>query len=925
VISQTPAAGEPATEGDAVALVISTGPCAVTVPNVVGQTQSAAGTALTGAGLTTGSVAQQCSTTVSAGFVISQNPAAGGQAVSGTPVALVISTGPCAVTVPNVVGQAQPSAVAALMGANLALGRVTPRCSSTVAAGSVISQIPAAGTQALSGDSVALVVSTGPCDLAVPNVVGQTQSAAVAAIMDANLTAGTVTTVCSNEVVSGLVVSQNPAADTQVGPGDAVALVISTGPCGVTVPNVVGQTQSAAAAALAGANLTAGTVTQACSSTVAAGLVISQTPAAGTQSAPGNAVALTVSTGLCSVTVPNVVGQMQDAASLAITNALLSVGTVAQMYSATAPAGQVVGQNPAAGTSVFTGTPVDLDVSKGQLFVTVPNVVGQTQAAAGAALTGGNLITGTVTQECSNTVAAGLVISQIPAADAQATYGDAVALTVSTGLCNVTVPGVVGETQEAAGILLEGAGLAVGAVTQQCSGTVAAGLVISQNPAAGGQATSGAAVALVISTGQCDVTVPGVVGETQEAAGVLLAGANLTVGAVTQQCSGTVAAGLVISQNPAAGQQAAFGSTVALVVSTGPCDVTVPGVAGETQEAAGILLADANLTVGAVTQQCSNTVAAGLVIGQTPAAGQQAAFGSAVALVVSTGPCSVVVPGVVGETRAAAAVLLEGANLTAGAVTEQCSNTVAAGVVISQTPAAGQQALFASAVALTVSTGPCGVTVPNVVGQTRETAGTTLTGVNLGLGTATQACSNAVAAGLVISQNPAAGAVAALGSAVTLVVSTGPCEATVPDVANLTQEVAVAALTGANLAVGAIVQACSNNVAVGLVISQDPAPGTETMIGSAVALVVSTGRCTVATPAVSGLSFGEAQAALAAAGLVHRTGKCNGAGRTDYQPGSPCRRGYRSGFNGDSGPFDGAGKHRLRLLCRHRKHRKVRP
>ena len=130
-----------------------------------------------------------------------------------------------------------------------------------------------------------------------------------------------------------------------------------------------------------------------------------------------------------------------------------------------------------------------------------------------------------------------------------------------------------------------------------------------------------------------------VVGMTQAAAGTALTGANLTVGTVTQQCSNTVANGLVISQNPAAGTSAPYGSAVALVVSSGKCPVTVPNAVGLTQAAAGAALTGANLTVGTVTQQCSNTVANGLVISQNPAAGASAPFGSAVALVVSSGNC----------------------------------------------------------------------------------------------------------------------------------------------------------------------------------------------------------------------------------------------------------------------------------------------
>jgi Neuraminidase (sialidase) len=79
-----------------VSLVVSKGPDAVnvTVPNVVNQTQAAAQSAITGAGLTVGAVTQQFSSTVPAGQVISQNPAAGASVASGAAVSLVVSKGP---------------------------------------------------------------------------------------------------------------------------------------------------------------------------------------------------------------------------------------------------------------------------------------------------------------------------------------------------------------------------------------------------------------------------------------------------------------------------------------------------------------------------------------------------------------------------------------------------------------------------------------------------------------------------------------------------------------------------------------------------------------------------------------------------------------------------------------------------------------
>jgi beta-lactam-binding protein with PASTA domain len=421
-------------------------------------------------------------------------------------------------------------------------------------------------------------------------------------------------------------------------------------------------------------------------------------------------------------------------------------------------------------------------------LVTVPNVVGQTQAMAGSMLAVAQLATGTVTQQCDNTVAAGLVISQSPAAATPVIPNSPVNLVISTGPCPVNVPNVVGQTQAGAGAALTAAGLTVGTVTQQCDNTVAAGLVISQNPLAGSPAPPGSPVDFVTSTGPCPVNVPNVVGLTQTAAGTNITGANLTVGTVTQQCDNTVAAGLVISQNPLAGSPAPPGSPVDFVISTGPCPVNVPNVVGQTQSAAATAITGAILVVGTVTQQCDNTVAAGSVISQNPAAGSPVPPSTPVDLVISTGPCPVNVPNVVGQTQAAAATAITGANLVVGTVTQQCDNTVAAGSVISQNPAAGSPVPPSTPVDLVISTGPCPVNVPNVVGQALTggtplpVAGATLAAAGLTVGTITNKCSPVDASGLplfpagvVMAQSPPAGTPVPPGTPVDLIVSSGPC------------------------------------------------------------------------------------------------------------------------------------------------------
>ncbi len=200
-----------------------------------------------------------------------------------------------------------------------------------------------------------------------------------------------------------------------------------SGPAAISVPDVVGLTQSAAASAIVAAGLTVGSVIQQASTTVPSGTVISQNPAAGASVAPGSAVDLVVSSGPAPVTVPNVVGLTQSAATSAITEAGLTVGQITQQASETVPAGTVIRQNPAAGTSVQPGSAVDLVVS-GLAPVTVPNVVGMTQTDAVNTVTGAQLVIGTITNQNSATFPAEHISNQTPAAGAVVTAGSLVDL-----------------------------------------------------------------------------------------------------------------------------------------------------------------------------------------------------------------------------------------------------------------------------------------------------------------------------------------------------------------------------------------------------------------------------------------------------------------------------------------------------------------
>lgn len=145
---------------------------------------------------------------------------------------------------------------------------------------SVISQSPSSGT-APAGSTIVLGVSQG---VAVPNVTGQPSSAASNILGQCQLNVGTTTNIpspTSSIVPAGDVISTNPAPGTLVDPNSTVDLTVSSGP-GVSVPGVTNESLKQAEADIQNAQLTYVIQYQSTNLSSQVGMVISQTPSAGT-------------------------------------------------------------------------------------------------------------------------------------------------------------------------------------------------------------------------------------------------------------------------------------------------------------------------------------------------------------------------------------------------------------------------------------------------------------------------------------------------------------------------------------------------------------------------------------------------------------------------------------------------------------------
>jgi beta-lactam-binding protein with PASTA domain/tRNA A-37 threonylcarbamoyl transferase component Bud32 len=255
--------------------------------------------------------------------------------------------------------------------------------------------------------------------------------------------------------------------------------------------------------------------------------------------------------------------------------------------------------------------------------------------------------------------------------------------------------------------------------------------------------------------------------------------------------------------------------------------VTVPSVAGQTVPAATQTLQSQNLSVGSTSSQDSTSTAKGEVISTDPKAGAKVSKNSHVNLVVSAGaPTLVPVPQVVGQQLNAAVELLTNAGLSFKP--KYVTSDKAPGTVLTQDPAAGTSVKSSTVVQLTVSSSSSSISVPNVVGFSQTNAGSSITSNNLTVGSQTSACSQSVATGDIASQNPVAGTPVKSGTAVNLVVSNGPCTATVPDVIQETQSAASAAISAIpGLTPSFTPVDCSQSGGtVGTVQSESPSAGT---------------------------------------------------------------------------------------------------
>lgn len=197
---------------------------AVDVPSLSGLTPDQARGLLEPRGLLLILDEERADERATPGTLIDQRPLAGSRLRRGEDVHAAVAK---AVRMPKLVGLTADAARDALDGLKLKPGAVTEVSSATVPKGQVLAQNPVPGAEGRPDGTVDLQVSSGPAAAAVPSVIGKSKSTATDLLQKAGFAVGTLHVGSNDDYDTGIVIRQQPAANTQAAPGTKVDLTIN--------------------------------------------------------------------------------------------------------------------------------------------------------------------------------------------------------------------------------------------------------------------------------------------------------------------------------------------------------------------------------------------------------------------------------------------------------------------------------------------------------------------------------------------------------------------------------------------------------------------------------------------------------------------------------------------------------------------------
>jgi eukaryotic-like serine/threonine-protein kinase len=223
--------------------------------------------------------------------VVDQDPNPGEEADEGSTVTLEVSDGPGTVLVPPVANLRQGQAIRELEDAGLKV-TVDTESSDRVKKDIAIRTVPSEGKEVTKGTRVRLLVSSGPEQIAVPDVTGLSRESAEARLRDDGF--GVSVAEQESDETEGDVISQDPAGGTELTRGETVTITVSTGRPQVDVPDVIGLRERSARSRLSSAGLEPVTQERTVTDPAQDGVVIEQRPGSGTQLDEGRQVVIVI-------------------------------------------------------------------------------------------------------------------------------------------------------------------------------------------------------------------------------------------------------------------------------------------------------------------------------------------------------------------------------------------------------------------------------------------------------------------------------------------------------------------------------------------------------------------------------------------------------------------------------------------------------
>ncbi|WP_087096017.1 Stk1 family PASTA domain-containing Ser/Thr kinase [Nocardiopsis sp. JB363] len=200
-----------------------------TVPDVSGQSQEEAESALRGEGYETFTVDTQADDEVEEGTVIETDPAAGSDVPFEESIVIMVSSGPGALEIPSVDGQTEADAQSTLSEAGFENVTTESQAHETVAQGNAIGTDPSAGNEVAPDTEISLSISSGPDQVGVPDLQNMSRDQAQNALEQAGLVAQFEEQENADHPAE-TTMSQSPAAGQNVNSGTTVTVTIAIAP-----------------------------------------------------------------------------------------------------------------------------------------------------------------------------------------------------------------------------------------------------------------------------------------------------------------------------------------------------------------------------------------------------------------------------------------------------------------------------------------------------------------------------------------------------------------------------------------------------------------------------------------------------------------------------------------------------------------------